>query len=202
MSNDINWLIGQVRYFSKMTDPDVVSDDTITGFARLGEERISDELRIADMLQIDTALFPPSTTRVKLPTDFRDMDFIRWSDVDGGKPINWLNRDDFYVQDEPQGFYTTSGLFLMVGGSPGNHTVEMHYFGDVPVTDSETWLSKRYPRLLLAATMEAAAAGFVEFDGASLWEGVAADTITKLNDAYRRSIAKGSKLSRFQKGFG
>lgn len=203
MPNDLPTTILSLRYFSKMTDPDVVTDATITQWIRLGEQRISDQLRNADMVQIDTATFPSSTNRVKLPLDFRMMDYLRWDDDTAQSTITWLNRDKFYDENKPSGKFTTSGMFLMLGGDPSGRTVEMHYFGDVPpLVDVETWLSRRYPRLLLDAAMTASSMGMKEEELAPTWEADCAATIQRLNDDYQKSIAHGSRLSRWQKGFG
>lgn len=202
--SDLTSFINTIRYFTKMTDPDVMTDDTITSFIRMGEERISSELRNADMVQIDTATFGDAN-RVKLPTDYQSMDFIRWADATSANPLHFQTRDDFYSLPQPDWHYTTSGLYLMVGGGDNTgRVVELHYFGDVPALQvgSDTWLTRRYPSLLTSATMVAASKGMVDVENAPLWEADCAAAIQRLNDNYKSSIARGSKLRRVQKGFG
>jgi hypothetical protein len=203
--------IVSIRGWTGFSDPDVNTDAQITGWLRMAEERISEELRCSDMVQIDTGLI--TANRVKLPPDWRASTFIRVlaPSVGNGilsyKPIN-----DYYQSSEPVGFYTVSGLNMMVGGTPdlvNGKTVEIHYFGDVPPlgvfdgdTDPGTWLSNRYPRLLTAATMSVASMGLVEDTRAVTWETEATNRIGTMNAEYLASKAAGSKLSRRVGGFG
>lgn len=185
-----------IRGFTKFRDTEVHTDALLISYLRMGEERLSADLRIADMIQIDTAEL--TATRTRMPLDYRSMDFLR---ILGGKPIRYKTRDEFYDDEDNMTTrdYTTSGNFLIIGGTiteAAPLSVEFHYFGDVEALeeDNESWLARRYPRLLTAATMEVASLGMVEDEGAVKWDKQAADLIAQMNADYKMSIASGSKL--------
>lgn len=203
--------IVSIRGWTGFSDSDVNTDALITGWLRMAEERISEELRCSDMVQIDTGLV--TVNRIKLPPDWRANTFVRvLSPATGPSVLAYKPIADYYNESEPLGFYTTSGLNLMVGGAPDaihGKTVEIHYFGDVPplgvfegITDPGTWLSNRYPRLLTAATMSVASMGLIEDTRAITWETEATNRISTMNAEYTTSKASGSKLKRRMGGFG
>lgn len=185
-----------IRGFTKFRDPEVHTDTLLISWLRMGEEKLSAELRIRDMIQIDTATLTSSRTR--MPPDFRSMDFLR---ILGGKPIRYKTRDDFYENEDDMTTqdYTESGQFLIVGGEISESaplSVELHYFGDVEqlTADNESWVSRRFPRLLTAVTMEVASLGMIEDEAVGKWEKQADDLISQMNADYKMSIAAGSKL--------
>jgi hypothetical protein len=175
----------------------------IESFVRQAEEQISTDLRVSKMIQIDIALI--TTVRVALPDDWREADFVRI--VDYG-PLEYMSRPDFYAEGDEGllGYYTTSGLYMMFGGSPNTlvgKTVELHYFGDVPqLTEVEgsSWLADDFQSLLIPATMVAADEQLEE--NTTDWGGKYSARLDKLNDEYRRSRSSGSKLHRRGRSFG
>jgi len=52
---NLNDFLSTLRTYTKFTDPDVQSDATLIGYVRMAEERLSADLRIGDMIRIDTA---------------------------------------------------------------------------------------------------------------------------------------------------
>lgn len=193
-----------LRGFTNFTDPTVQTDNVLTGWLRMGESRVNSELRIADMVQIDTATI--TTDRVLAPSDFIAADFVIGPD---GLPWTYKPRDEYYRIDEGtdrEGFYTTSGNYLIFGGEPDvvdGKEVELHYFGDIPaLTGDANWVSNRYSLLLVSATMAVASMGMIEPEQAVVWEAATDKQIKVLNDRYTSSRAAGSKLSRKVRGFG
>lgn len=185
-----------IRGFTKFRDPEVHTDALLISWLRMGEERLNAELRIADMIQIDTASL--TSNRTRMPDDFEEMDFLR---ILGGKPIRYQTRDEFYDDEDNMTTrdYTTSGKFLIVGGTISEASplsVELHYFGDVEqlTEGDESWVARKFPRLLTAVTMEVASLGMIEDDGITKWDKVATDLINQMNVNYKLSLASGSKL--------
>lgn len=199
--------IALVRDYTGFQDTTVQTNAKITSWVRMAEERTSSELRVADMVQIDTALI--TTQRVLVPSDWRAADFVRIVD---GDTLEFQPRKEFYRLNNATGYFTTSGRYLMVGGPPDTvdgKTVELHYFGDVPqltndvdINDEpiESWLAERYHTILLNGTMTFAAPAMV--DNSVDWDAKFTDRVAKVNDEYLRSIGSGSGLARRSRSFG
>lgn len=190
----LNELIAQLRYYLGTYDETVQTDAILTNFVRMGEELISSRLRVADMIQIDTATL--TLDRVELPNDWQANDFVRLVD---GRELTYKPRGEFYSMQNSTGWYTTSGLFLMVGGDPGplnSKQLELHYFGDVPPVGVEgTWLSTRYSSVLLHAAMYFATGGTTDDERSSKYMDYVEKQTDTLNNNYRRSIGSGSRLN-------
>lgn len=189
-------LVSSLRGWTGFTDVTVFPDALFHSWIAMAEERISREMRCADMIQIDTANITEG--RVELPDDWRAADFVRVVD---DKPLRYLSRDEFYTKSDTTGYFTISGLYLIVGGEPSNDNqiqVEMHYFGDVPALgdDAETWVSTRYLTVLTAGAMVFAHAKMQDTVEEDKWERKFLKYIDDVNTEYRRSIASGSKLNR------
>jgi hypothetical protein len=192
-----------LRSFTNFTDPTVQTDDQLKGWLFMAEANISGVLRIADMVQIDTATI--TQHRVAAPADFIAGDFIHSLD-DDTLSFDFVPREQFYRDGQPSGQYCQSGNFLMFGGTIGDSDpaqIELHYFGDVPhLTTSATWLSGRYNGLLTAATLAVAFAAMEQLDTAMTWQSEASGQVTGLNDRYKASVASASRLKRKIRGFG
>lgn len=194
--------ITTIRGWTGYKDPNVHTNALITSWTRMGEERLNLDLRIADMVQIDTANILQN--RVATPADWLENDFLR--EVDGNELV-YLPRTRFYAEDSPRNFYTTSGKFLIIGGDIDQNEgkdVELHYFGQVPVLAGETnWVVDKHLRLLTSAVMTPASMYIHEAEAAALWETGVAGFIKTLNDQYLASKAKSGTMSRkIQSRFG
>lgn len=192
-----------IRGLTKFRDTEVYTDALLISYLRMGEERLSAELKIADMVQIDTATLTAARTR--MPADFQSMDFLR---ILGGKSMVFMPRDEFYNDESGRTTreYTTSGNFLIVGGNVTDSaplSVELHYFGDVePLTpDTESWVARRFPRLLINATMEFASQAMISDGEAEDWGGKTGSLINTMNQNYKTSIAAGSRLAPKRRSF-
>lgn len=191
-----------IRSFTNIQDVDVQSDDTIMGWVYMAESAVSETLRIADMVQIDTATIGVQN-RVPGPSDFIAADFIYNNTAE--TPVNWRPRTDFYLLTSAQrsNLFTQTGNYLTFGGDVEGDEIELHYFGDVPhLTDDATWLSTRFNALLTGATLAVASMAMEEPDKAISWQASVSSQIGALNDRYKASLASGSKLSRTIRGFG
>lgn len=182
-------------------------DPIVTRWVRMAEERLSLELRIADMIQIDTGNIV--NRRVTLPSDWRELDFIQFVN---GLPLRYVSRDEMAVRNsrsarETVNTYTITGNYLTVGGPVDDiegTEVEVSYYGDVPqLGDTPTWLYNRHSGLLLATTLVVGSMYGVEDERIPTFAGMASTTIAALNDEHLRSRNSGSVLNApSRRGFG
>lgn len=182
------------------------SDALVLSWIRMAEERLSAELRIALMVQIDTATITENNRRVVFPPDWREADFIR---ATNGPPYRFKPRDDFYsmTQDSNEARYTISGNFIEFGGTidpTDGVPIELHYYGDVPpLVEAATWLSTKYPRLYTAATLAVTEAYGFDPEKTLFWETETTRLLQNLNKEHLLSKASGSRLTATRrKGFG
>lgn len=178
-------------------------DDLITQWIRMAEERISEELRIKDMIAIDVGVIVERC--VQLPLDWKELDFVHFTN---GKPIEFKSRTDFYNigESNAKGFYTITGNFMFVGGpidSVNGTSVEISYYESVPpLIDEDTWLLKLYPRLFTAATLASGSMFGLDEQRAVIWETETKNRIDTMNVEHLRSKNSGSRLASKRKGFG
>lgn len=185
---------------------EVYPNDMVTTWVNGANELLNSELRIADMIQIDTATV--TDPRVTLPSDWIEADFVR---VVGGRPLVFKNRHDFYTPND-QGTYDNRGKYTIVGkyivlGDAGVSTpldIEMSYYGDIPVMENDdTWMQTRYPLMYLFATLEVGSLYGLEDDRMGMWKDRRVEMTQKLNDAHMKAKASGSRLSfKSRGGFG
>ena len=202
MTTTLSQFITIIRGYTGFQDPDVQSDELITSWVRMMEERASSDLRISHQVQIDTATIYEQ--RVQLPLDWRSNDFVRIVD---GAPLSFKPRKEFYDLTGGTGYFTVSGRFLIIGGTPDavdGKEIEMTYFGDVPQLTDEvgnvSWLVEKCLTVAVAGTMSFAADAMV--DNSINWEDRFNTRVGKLNSEYLESISKGSGISRRVGSFG
>jgi len=186
--------------------PDEYDDTLVTSWTRMAEQTLSINLRCKHMIQIDTGLV--STSRVPLPSDWLELDFVRIVD---GSPLKFRSRTEFYTPPDPPDpnynakHYTLSGNLLMVGGNIADgRSVEITYFQEIPpLGDEPNWLMEHYSGLYVFSTLTAAALYGIENDQAAVWEDKASAIVSSLNGEYLKSKASGSNLAMpRRKGFG
>jgi hypothetical protein len=198
---DLTEFLSSLRGWTNFLDEEVFTDALLTSFLRMGEEYLSQNLRCNDMLQIDTATVV--VDRVTLPPDFQKMDFCR---IVGGAELRYKPRAQFYSMENTAGYFTTSGLYLIVGGPPSPTSakeVELHYFGDVPpLTGAANWVSTRYLNLLTSSAMVWASAKMEDSEQKSQWLNDLITNINSVNENYMTSTGSGSRLSRRIGSFG
>lgn len=172
-------------------------DTLVTTFIRMAEAAISDQLRCADQILISTA--PITVDRVLLPSDWRELDFVRIVD---GTVLEFLDRTAFYAKSPTAQlrYYSITGNYLLVGGPPTpalQRNVELSYYGSVPpLTDADTWLQTKYPNLFLPSVMVSASAYGVEDERAQGFNAQMQAIIDDINEKHRISKASGSRLRR------
>ena len=192
------------------------SDLLVTGFVRQAEQKFNEDLRIDRMIQTDIATL---TSRcAQLPDDWLAMDLVQLATPSlnsGWLPIEYKPRSEFFkMPDSPYGNaatfswnnsfgkYTLEGREIYVGGAPdtvNGHDVKISYFGEVPVFSdtNPSWVYTKYPSLYLFGSLMFADLHAVgEEDKAGAMKIFTEDMISKLNAAYLRSKASGSRLSR------
>lgn len=183
----------------------VYPDSVVTSWIRMAEEKLSSELRIADMIQIDTGTLIDQ--RYQLPPDWREMDFVRHVQ---GRPLRYTPRDDFYNPDEPyksdqKKCYTIIGRYIVTGlGDSSGPDVEISYYGDIPpLGDVNTWLQNRYPTLFTFTTLNIASLYSIDDDRQPTWKAESDSQIASLNSEHRNAKASGSRLTvRHRRSFG
>lgn len=168
----------------------------ITTMVRMGEERLNEDLRIADMI-ITSSDNSVAIDRFTLPDDWLESDFVRVVD---GEPLEYKSRNDFYTKNadgsyDNRGKFTTIGRELIVSTDLNGESIEVSYFGRVPSLDGPTWLYTKYSGLYISATLVSASAYYVEDDRLGIWTTNVTDTINRLNAAYRMAQPSGSRLN-------
>ena len=184
---------------------DVYSDQVVITWIRMCEEVLSKNLRCKDNLQIDTGLL--FQDRYLLPTDWRDLDFVRIID---GRPLRYVPRDDFYNPAEPyktdqKNCYTLSGNYVIVGGTHVDGLqVEVTYYQDVPpLGEEDTWLQLRYPTLFTLKTLHIASMYAIEDERSTMWDTESGKLLADANKEHASSKASGSRLTqRHVRSFG
>lgn len=178
-------------------DSEDYNDTIVVSWIRMAEADLSDRLRCADQIGIDTSVV--NDGRVLLPSDWRELDFVRIVD---GYPLEFADRTNFYAKspDAQLRHYTITGNYLLVGGPPTvsvPRSVEISYYQSVPpLYDPNTWLQTKYPNLFLMACMVSASAFGVEDERVQGFEAKIAAIIQTINDKHQQSKTSGSRLRR------
>lgn len=186
--------------------PDVYPDSVVTSWIRMAEEALSKRLRVKEMVQIDVGTLVQD--RYLLPSDWREMDFIRVID---GKPRRYVPRDDFYNPDEPfasdqKNCYTIAGNYIIVGGTSATAPIQLEitYYQDIPPLDVDpNWIILKAPTLYTIAALGIASMYAIEDERGPLWSGQVDTLVQDMNDEHARSKASGSRLTvRHRRSFG
>ena len=178
-------------------DADDYPNALVTTFIRMAEADLSDKLRCADQIAIDTAVVP--TNRVLLPSDWRELDFVVDTD---NYPLEFTDRTNFYAKsaDAQMRHYSITGNYLLVTAPPeatAPRNLEISYFEAVPpLLNEPTWVQNKYPNLFLPAVMVSASAYGIEDQRAQGFEAKAQAIIDDINNRYLLSKASGSRLRR------
>lgn len=198
--------ISAVRGNTGIYDTDTQSDSAIMDFIYTAETEISLTLRVGDMVQVDEAVIG-TQFRVPGPPDFIAADLVY--DQDAAATIKFKPRDEFYTLTgtNRSGWFTKSGNFLVFAPDTEGHTVELHYFGDVPhLADADanvgTWLTGRHNSILLHNTLALLYANSENPDKASSERALAENQILAANNRYKESIGWGVRVTRKMRGFG
>lgn len=170
------------------------SDDEMMSFLMIAENSINNACRVADQIQIDTAVV--ENQRVLLPPDWIELDFVRIVD---GAPLHYISREEMYssTSDQVKLKYTVTGNYLISGPALfDGSTVEMAYFQDIPTLDDATgnWAYKRqYPMLLFGMQAAAELYGLHDERAAAMNNQFTA-IVNVINTAFRVSRSSGSTL--------
>lgn len=193
---DLSSFIQTIRGFTGIFDIGVHSDALVTSWVRMGEERVSRQLRIADQITISAPLNYTANVAIDVPEDWVQNDFVR---VVGGKELQFEQRGAFYSRANTNGYYTSSGRKLIIGGPAGvAGQIELHYFAVVPELDAEdsSWLANDQSQLLVSATLIPAFMRMQEPDQSMAYETYVGSAIVALNEAYQMNTARGGRIVR------
>lgn len=173
------------------------TDALITTFTRMGEEKINEKLRIADMVVTSAPLTIVAGTAT-FPDDWLESDFVR---IIGGGPLSYKSRADFYTPNA-EGIYENSGKFTTIGRDifvasdvVTDTQLEVSYFATVPPLDNATWLSLKYPSLNLMATLMFAGMYYIEDERTAAWATFVDNKVNELNGAYKMAQPSGARLN-------
>ena len=181
------------------------SDNLVTSFIRMGEQKLNQELRVSRMIQSSDGLI--AARCAPLPDDWLEFSLVRIANDNaptGFTPIRYKARDEFFNLPDKWScnYYTIEGRQIFFGGTPDSvngKTFRLSYYGEVPVFSDATssWVYTKYPNLYLSAAMMYAYMHAVgEEQSAALAKQLAEDEIAKLNDEWRMAKASGSRLTR------
>jgi hypothetical protein len=180
------------------------SDALVTSFVRMAESKFNQELRVAQMIQMDDGII---TSRcAQLPDDWLAMDLVRVANengADGFLPARYKARDEFFNQRDTHTwmYYTLVGATMFFGGEPDpvdGTEYKLAYYGEVPTfaDDTASWIYTKHPQLyLFAALMHSGLHAVGEEQGAASFKQLAEDQIQKLNAAHLGSKASGSRVT-------
>lgn len=162
------------------------------------EERFDRELRVDDMVEIDTA--DVNIDRVTVPDRWIEADFIRLTD---GDPLVYKDRNSFYTRGdtgeyENLGKYTLTGRYIIVGNASltSPPTLEMSFYAKIPrFTEDNTWLSTKFPNLLLFGALEQAFIYGIEDERAATISSKLDGMIAAMNDGHKMAKTSGSRLN-------
>lgn len=160
------------------------SDELITSWTRMAEEDLNETLRCKHMIEIATA--PIEDSRVLLPLDWQDLDFIRIID---GNPLSFRTRDKFFEsntgdENHNAGYFTVTGNYVYIGKASAENPkdVEISYYQNIPpLGDTPNWLMKYYTRLLTLSTLAVGAAYSLEDQRAVTWTAAVQLLTDKIN---------------------
>lgn len=172
-------------------------DSLVTTFIRMAEADLSDKLRCADMIAIDTATVADG--RVLLPSDWREIDFVRDTD---DYPLEFLDRTAFYAKSATaqMRYYSLTGNYILLTTPPvtaNPRSIEISYYEAItPLTGEATWLQTKYPNLFLPAVMVSASAYGVEDQRAQGFQDKMQNLVDEINEKHMKSKTSGSRLRR------
>ena len=177
----------------------------VTSFVRMAESKFNQELRVAQMIQMDDGII---TSRcAQLPDDWLAMDLVRVANengADGFLTARYKARDEFFNQRDSHTwmYYTLVGSTMFFGGTPDpidGTEYKLAYYGEVPIfsDDTPSWIYTKHPQLyLFAALMHAGLHAVGEEQSSANMKQLAEDMIQKLNAAHLGSKASGSRVTR------
>tara|TARA_R110000868_G_scaffold143842_1_gene362447 strand:+ start:332 stop:955 length:624 start_codon:yes stop_codon:yes gene_type:complete len=177
--------------------------DEIPEFIRLGEIRLSRDLRIRQMLKVATAVATTGDSTVSLPSDFLAMKDLHFQ----GNPVNtieFLSTSNFFrnagtsYKGRPN-FYTLLGSEFQFAPIPdSNYTLQMVYYykpeylsGTNP---SNLWMAYT-PDLLLYATLGEAEPYLMNDERLQTWASMYDRGVTALTKSDDDSEYPGTPLS-------
>lgn len=172
------------------------SDAVVTSFIRSAETNLSRIMRVKEMIAVVDA--PLSQKRVKLPSDWRELDTVR---VNSGVPLDFLDRGTFYSgQHDTYSHYTITGDCIEVGSlrdAEDGLPVEITYYAALPTLTGDTnWVLTTYYDLFLQACLVSAYNYNIEPDKATLQSQVVTALVDGANEEHIKSKVSGSRLRR------
>ena len=199
---DFSDLKGQIQDWANRQD---WSDQLVTSFIRMAERKFNAELRIREMIRFLEALV--ISRCAPLPDDWLELSEVKVENKnvpDGFAPIQYKPRHEFFSlpQRWTVKYYTIEAGQIFFGGTPDavdGRTFKISYYGQVPIFAdlNPSWLYTKYPDLYLTACLSWAALHAVgEEQSAVNFKQLTEDTIAKLNAAWLRAKASGSRLNR------
>jgi hypothetical protein len=215
---------------SHINRPDL-PDDTVTTWVRFAEERMNNELRCKEMINV--AQITMTDNVIALPVDWLEEEYLKYVptqtpgtndgsiyggpdvynyDICNGRPIRYCTPDEYYGLQNDTGnplhyrsFHTIVGEQLFINPTPDptlGVNLEIGYFGKVPPLDATNRVYDRFPSLYLNASLVYSAPFLVDDERVTMWAEFATATITTANQAYDKSKRGNGPLHVRRRSFG
>jgi hypothetical protein len=168
----------------------------VDSWIRRATQRVNSELRVAEM--VTTTEIPLAGRFVTVPDDFLHATDVR---LGSRGPLIYTPPASmaayaakYTLANEVPGYFTTRGKQLEItpwAFSPDTYKVELSYFAKIPplgdASDTTNWLLQDHEDLFLNAVLIYGHRFWMEDDRALLKDGLVAQEIARLNDAYQNA---------------
>lgn len=183
----------------------------VPDFIAMAEARFNRVIRHNSMLQRDTTI--ATTDYVALPSDWLEhVSIVVTGDSTLSRPLEYVNNEEFNrlrLQNLTGQFryYTVqdSNIALLPAAASTNATLELFYYGKIPVLSASTptnWLLTRAPDLYLYASLLAAEAYLQNDERLPIWTSAVQTILGELSAESERAKYPQGKLTVRARTFG
>ena len=176
----------------------------LADFISLTEARLNRELRVREMVNIDTSITTVSGTQsYSLPTGFIEATSIIYQS-DPYRTLRFISNSDFYNKyntSQTSGlptYFSIVGTNILLGVAPDSaKTLQINYYKKITsLSDSNTTndILTNYPDLYLYGALAESAPFLMQDERLSTWATLYKEALDKANEASRRGSTTSSPL--------
>ena len=176
----------------------------LADFISLTEARLNRELRVREMVNIDTSITTVSGTQsYSLPTGFIEATSIIYQS-DPYRTLRFISNSDFYNKyntSQTSGlptYFSIVGTNILLGVAPDSaKTLQINYYKKIiSLSDSNTTndILTNYPDLYLYGALAESAPFLMQDERLSTWATLYKEALDKANEASRRGSTTSSPL--------